>query len=117
MFIIVSCNLNNLLLFYLFLLHHSPSATNVFCFSCREATAGGRVTTEKIVQQPSRSSARACKAHTATRSSPRFASSNTGDPVVLEDMRDAGKRLALGHTYIKCYVSVWLILQTLHGLF
>lgn len=67
--------------------------TDVLCFSCRQATVGGRVTIEKIVQQPSRSSACVDKAHTATLSSPRFASSNKGDPVVLEDMRDAGKRL------------------------
>lgn len=59
----------------------------------REATAGGRVTTEKIAQQPPRSSARAGKAQTTIRSSPRFMSSNTGGSVVLEDMRGVAKRL------------------------
>lgn len=69
-----------------------------------EVTTGGRVSKQKTVDPPSRSSARLNKgppiaigsgheaAHTITRSSPRLASSNTGDPVVLQDMRDAGKR-------------------------
>lgn len=77
--------------------------------TCSEVTAGGRVSKPADVGQPPRSSPRLKKAprakanparepsHTSTRSSPRFASCNTGDPVVLEDMRHGAPRY--------CYLS------------
>lgn len=69
-----------------------------------EATAGGRASIHKRVDPPSRSSARLKKGSPtgsgtgpevvpmATHSSPRLASSNMGDPVVLQDLRKSGRR-------------------------
>ncbi|XP_037427908.1 uncharacterized protein LOC119293585 [Triticum dicoccoides] len=64
-----------------------------------EATAGGRSVKQKQAPTPTRVSARlnkgapAAGATTSTRSSPRTLTSNSGDPVVLEDLRQTTKKV------------------------
>ncbi|XBI12227.1 hypothetical protein VPH35_139126 [Triticum aestivum] len=64
-----------------------------------EATAGGRAVTKKQAPTPTRVSARLNKGAPiagdthSTRSSPRTSMSNTGDPVVLPDLRKTVKKL------------------------
>ena len=66
--------------------------------TCSEPTAGGRAVTKKQAPTPTRVSARLNKGAPiagdtpSTRSSPRTTMTNTGDPVVLPDLRKAVKK-------------------------
>ena len=67
-------------------------------YMCSEATAGGRAVTKKQAPTPTRVSARLNKGAPiagdtpSTRSSPHTSMSNTGDPVVLPDLRKTVKK-------------------------
>ena len=66
--------------------------------TCSEATAGGREVKKKQAPTPTRVSARSNKGAPivgdthSTRSSPRTSTFNTGDPVVLPDLRKTVKK-------------------------
>ena len=67
-------------------------------YMCSEAAAGGRAVTKKQAPTPTRVSARLNKGAPiagdtpSTRLSPRTSMSNTGDPVVLVDLRKTVKK-------------------------
>ncbi|KAI5013852.1 hypothetical protein ZWY2020_047344, partial [Hordeum vulgare] len=82
---------------------HEPSYTQQELFQGWFWWRGrcGRATKQKQVAMPSRASVRLKKAAstaasiTSTRSSPRVSSSNTGDPIVLEDLRKTARSCAI----------------------
>ena len=67
-------------------------------YTCREATTGGRALTKKQAPTLTRASTRLNKGAPiagdthSTRSSPRTTTSNTGDPVMLPDLRKPVKK-------------------------
>ena len=90
-----------------------------FSCTCSEATAGGRSVKQKQAPTPTRVSARLNKgaptagATTSTRSSPRTSTSNTGHPVVLEDLRKTTKKWVLPICFF-IYLFFVIELSSLH---